>query len=184
MICRACSRIKEGKHQSTNTQQARKSSEGRSHNQDGEENATFPAEDNENREPVDSLPSGSGPLGCVKASVQSLLVSLMRGCIWLLVAPSSSYPLPLPLERCRPQISPHVMDNNEMAAAAAALQGEAADLTSYGKRMDTNATMCDSKGSCIFVNHETSIKSEGGLGAGVWKRQHQCQRCDFKCPEV
>lgn len=74
-------------------------------------------------------------------------------------------------------------DNNEMAAAAA-LQGEAADLTLYGKRMDTNITMCDSKGSCIVVNHETSIKSEGGLGAGVCNRQHQCQRCYFKCPEV
>lgn len=111
----------------------------------------------------------------------------MRGCIWLLVAPSSSYPLPLPppplpLERRWPQISPHVTDNNEMAAAAA-LQGEAADLTLYGKRMDENITICDSKGSCIVVNHE-SIKSEGGLGAGVWNRQHQCQRCYFKCPEV
>lgn len=112
----------------------------------------------------------------------------MRGCIWLLVAPSSSYPLPLPppplpLERRRPQISPHVMDDNEMAAAAA-LQGEAADLTLCDKRMDMIITMCDSKGSCIVVNHETSIKSEGGLGAGVCNRQHQCQRCDFKCPEV
>lgn len=58
----------------------------------------------------------------------------MRGSVWLLVAPFSSYPLPpppLPLEGHRPQISPHMMDNNEMAAAAA-LQGEAADLTLYG----------------------------------------------------
>lgn len=66
--------------------------------------------------------------------MQSLLFSLtlpnstIRDSIWLPVTPSSSYPLPpLPLERRRPQISLYVMDNNEIAAAAV-LQGEAADL--------------------------------------------------------